>query len=1105
MAKSKKPTGLTLTRDKRKFTCGWKCGTKDYDDGQDAIFTEHYQILVYDSHRNLVPKWLTNDANLNPSKSDTSKSYSITLSDYYPSTTAFLNKVSFKVRGNRDKKSGMKSDPTWSDWSTKSFDIDPPYEPVLTEALDQSEDRTTIFSWSSVLSDSNSHMFVDYEWESVRVLNGSAPYWDAPELRHTANGIDPDTGGSDTGSQIVHDNSYSWNINKDGGSVVIAEDSAQVYSNSHPNNTWTRFFRVRARGPAGASDWVYAYHVYGRPPVITEYKDSSGNKPSLTQTTGNSALMVRVAWAAYQSYAGKGNSRYQLRPIDYVQLQYCIQSPAITVATSGNEYKSTLSFNPNEVQWTNAPGGVIRDSKGFDSYSFSLDTSIPDNKMMFVRATAVHDRITTTGNIVEVENSKSYLTAPSGMVINDVDGEQHRISITKPQNNSGIPNSFTAIYYRSSSNAGDERVVGIVPWGQESGTMIIQCPEWKETDSPGLGMKTLVADYSPITSGSSALVDNYKVSNFKMESNGIVWLAGSIPIPPRLSVDKFADSPYDTIEADWDWRWNEANGVELSWADHKDAWNSTKEPSRYTVSGIHANRWHISELEPKTWHVRCRLLRETSEGTNFGAYSSTQSVTLSTNPTQPAISTDTPTITFGSNVTVYWQYYNEDGTKPESAELGYAAIAANGDITYPDSGFLSAIPKTTYDQKETLNTSELGWTVGSTYYIVVRVISSTGQRSAWSMPVAINVIAPVTASISGTLINTKILTELPFTVNVSGIGTDGIAAATITRKDSYSIVRPELRPDEAPEDGFEGETIATASRTGAGAITFTKDMLIGRLDDGANYEIVGTVVDSHGQSASTDPVEFTVAWSHQAIMPEATITIDNDHLAAIITPTAVQGAVSGDTVDIYRLSADRPELIVKGATMGATYVDPYPTLGRFGGHRLAYITKDGDYITEDNTLAIENYPDEDFEETSGYVNYFGAVIDFGSEQIRLPYNIELSNKWSKDFTEVKYLGGSVNGYWNKAVSRTSSIKTSVVIEEDEVGPDTMRALRRLAVWPGVCHVRTPDGSSYAANINVSEDYENKLVRRLASVTLEVTRVDSQGEDGMTYEEWERNL
>jgi hypothetical protein len=51
-------------------------------------------------------------------------------------------------------------------------------------------------------------------------------------------------------------------------------------------------------------------------------------------------------------------------------------------------------------------------------------------------------------------------------------------------------------------------------------------------------------------------------------------------------------------------------------------------------------------------------------------------------------------------------------------------------------------------------------------------------------------------------------------------------------------------------------------------------------------------------------------------------------------------------------------------------------------------------------------------------------------------------------------------------------------------------------------VRTPDGSSYTADVEVSEDRNYKEAGKVVSYTLTVTKVDVQELDGMTLAEWE---
>ena len=68
----------------------------------------------------------------------------------------------------------------------------------------------------------------------------------------------------------------------------------------------------------------------------------------------------------------------------------------------------------------------------------------------------------------------------------------------------------------------------------------------------------------------------------------------------------------------------------------------------------------------------------------------------------------------------------------------------------------------------------------------------------------------------------------------------------------------------------------------------------------------------------------------------------------------------------------------------------------------------------------------------------------------------------------------------------------------------IQQLRRLADYPGICHVRTRDGSSYAADVQVSEtrDMGQDVIR--SEFTLSITRVDPEGFDGLTYADWISN-
>ena len=405
-------------------------------------------------------------------------------------------------------------------------------------------------------------------------------------------------------------------------------------------------------------------------------------------------------------------------------------------------------------------------------------------------------------------------------------------------------------------------------------------------------------------------------------------------------------------------------------------------------------------------------------------------------------------------------------------------------------------------QYVTLDAAELGWQSGDSIDLVVRVTSASGHDSdGWSDPVTVIVADPPTCTITATSLDSvtitttdeegdpvtetvTALTEMPFTCTVIGAGDSGVTAIAIERAAAYHVDRP----DETDFNGFEGETIAIDSHYGEDGFSIGIDDLIGHLDDGAWYRLVATVTDGMGQSASAS-IEFEVLWTHQASAPTATVSIENT--IAVLTPTAPADADPTDVCDIYRLSIDRPQLVYAGAEFGTVYVDPYPAIGDFGGHRFVTRTANDDVTTPDGSFAWVDVDD-------GFKSRYN-IFEFEKGRVMLELDVDISNQWRKDFKETQYLGGSVVGDWNKAVSRTASVSGTAIPGRDD---DLIESMRRLADNAGICHVRTKDGSSYTADVEVSEKYNYSSGIKTYEYSMSITRVEPEELDGMTYTEWE---
>lgn len=1109
MAKTKVPTGLAVSRDGATYTFSWKCGEK-------------YKAQQLEYRYN----W-GGFASLGVAKGQTSAAVSA------PGVVV----VSFRVRGKKGSK--------WSAWSGEAaYGLSAPNNPAVSASF--SSPDTTKFT-STVGADNVSPQHFDHiSWESVLIANsssnGAAVNW---------NGAERGTGGT----------SFEWAKTETGF-------SAAEYS-------YTRWFRARAHGWGGTTGWFYAYHTYATPikaaNVAATYSKLSGAGYSISAT-----------WDSPASFT---------HPIDSVTVQYLITEPDIVVEEDENGVRLTPTCPNTDSGWTSLTD--VSGVSGKRAISFSVGADLDEDKCIFLRVNNKHDSLTTYGDPILVQDALGKIKQPD--ISSVTPGGVERLYTVAVTRNTAIDDAFIAIYLRTLAEPNPDMPVGIIPpksssrYTGDSVNCII--PELEDGEQPSFGVKTFVANYSPAEPQSESQPTYYSITDIENIGNmqsDVNWKGGSVPLPPtNVTLVKLTD---EVVQIGWNWSWREANQAELSWANHEDAWESTAEPTTYTVNSTNAGKWNIAELSIGTWYFRIRLIKTMENSVAYGTYCETKVIKLSSSPDTPAITLSESVIPEDGNVTCYWAYVSTDGTAQMQAEVceafysyeevtnptgnpydqgwyelknekyirtfdtvvvsGKTYYKPTGNITYGD-----PIASTATAQHITLNAEDHGWHSGETHHLAVRVTAASGEQSeGWSAPMPVSIAEPITAKIvshsftkvtvpvtGGTDRTVLSLTELPLSIRATGCGVGGMTTIIMERATAYQMERP----DGSEHDGFEGETIILKNQNGDLSMTVSQEELLGIFDDGATYRVVAIVKDTYGQTAQTstlytgdyleisnpigNPSEneyyeysegeyvlsgdtevdlqktyylpesfdtFEVHWTHQAVMPSATIELDTDQHVTFITPIQPEGYESGDVIDIYRLSADRPRLIVQGAEFGTKYVDPYPTLGNFGGHRVVYRTANGDYITDEDIPAWTDY---EASENEAYKHgLFAIIIDFDGEQLVLPYDVGVSNSWNKDYEETKYLGGSIQGDWGPTVSRASSLKATIPVEYN---PDMVEMVRRLADYPGICHVRTPDGSSYTANVNIKDDREEKWVNRKAKISLDITRVDGEGFDGLTYSQW----
>lgn len=814
---------------------------------------------------------------------------------------------------------------------------------------------------------------------------------------------------------------------------TITESSGVVASGSH-----TRLFRVRAQGCGGDSDWVYSSHVYG----ASNKADQTEGKVS--DTSGGYDIVVN--WDTTYDPS---------TPIDESVVEWVITTP-----------NSDMSC-PSGLTWNT--GTTLKDTEGKESTHITVDARIGADQCLYTRVNTVHDGRTTYGN-AQLQKVGS-LSLPTGLSVENVSQEAQTAKITAT-NASSVSGSVLAVIFRKN---GSDMIVGLITGSPNY--LTVKCPAWESGDSISFGVQAVLPKST--SSSTSDGVTIYTIDPYMTSS--ILWQSGSVATAPSslsLSIDG------DDVRAKWTNTWEDANLIELSWSDNPHAWESTDDPDTFIIDNPYATSWRIANLATgKTWYVKVRSVYDTGDGKVYSPYSAMAEINLASAPNAVAATTSKGIIAPGEGFTISWDYESTDGTAQSEGRI----------FEYANNTY-TLIAKTSTQEYADLS----GWDTAGTRWLCVETISESGQSSGKSTPISITVAEPPSCSMINSLEEIEIedddesirtvtaLTALPLTATVLGADTGGTTSLTITRAEDYQIDRP----DDSTGEGFEGETIFDTSQTGDGQITVNLEDLLGALDDGAKYILTAMVTDNIGQTAA-QAVEFEVHWTHQAAIPSGNVLISSEDLTAHLMPIAPTGAANTDTCDIYRLSADKPELIFKSAAFGQRYVDPYPAIGDLGGYRFVCMTANGDYITEDNMLAMYDAEDDHL-----YANY--SIIDFAGEQVTLAYDLDFSSDWDKGFVEKETLSGAIRGYWRKGVKRKGDVSAVVIPASDT---DTIRKMRALCEHTGPCHVRTPEGSSFPADVQASESWDSRSAGKIATYKLKITRIKPEDLDGVTLNEW----
>lgn len=270
------------------------------------------------------------------------------------------------------------------------------------------------------------------------------------------------------------------------------------------------------------------------------------------------------------------------------------------------------------------------------------------------------------------------------------------------------------------------------------------------------------------------------------------------------------------------------------------------------------------------------------------------------------------------------------------------------------------------------------------------------------------------------------------------------------------------------------------------------------LENNQSYTIIVSAYMNSGLTAEVS-YPFEVAWSDSDNLyePNAEILIDEDSYSACIRPYCEDSA--GKLIDGVKLSVYRREFdgafteIASGLdNLTNTFVsDPHPALD-FARYRVVATTIATGAVTY---CDVPGFPvgcnaaiiqwDEVWStfDTAGSADAPSEPAWTGS-MVKIPYNIDISDKTKKDVELVSYIGRKRPvTYYGTQLGETSS--WSMVIPKSD--KETLYALRRLSVWMGDVYVREPSGTGYWATISVNMPIKHRDL--IIPITIDITRVE----------------
>lgn len=490
-----------------------------------------------------------------------------------------------------------------------------------------------------------------------------------------------------------------------------------------------------------------------------------------------------------------------------------------------------------------------------------------------------------------------------------------------------------------------------------------------------------------------------------------------------------------------------------------------------------------------------------------------KSLNVGSRPSPPTTWSNTNTNILGEDLNLYWTHNATDGSLETWARLHIELIKSDSTSFAFDELIQNERPETDPSRVSmfTLNTGDPQYSTfldgNSKIKWKVQTTGVASQYSEYSVEREVNVYSRPTLQMD---IKNKYdepitdIYEFPFSVDL-------LARPSTQTPISYYI---EIISNNSYETV---DSVGIVKSVNAGDVIYTRhvDPLVPTWDirayitpgdvdlqSGFEYTVKATVAMNSGLTAEAEQT-FNTEFDVSTYDVFADIVVDKETLQASIKPYANEWYYVDDEphtrlaenciLSVYRREYDGSFIeigtdIPNGEDMHVT--DPHPALD-YARYRVVVRSEDNGSISYRDIDAVK------VGEPSIVIQWAEEWTKFETEtdeeplepswkgsMIKIPYNVDVSEKTNPDVTLVDYVGRkNPVSYYGTKIGETASWSVEIPSDDKEM----IYELRRLSKWMDNVYVREPSGVGYWANINLNFSLKHKAVT--IPVTFEIKRVE----------------